>query len=217
MEEAAGGQNFEEAGRLKKMVQGIQYLTQAQRVKVYLENPNFLQDEKQIGLEELRRVLNLPTLPERIEGYDISNIQGVDATSSMVVLTHGEIDKSQYRKFKISISGKPNDFAMHQETIRRRMKHREWQIPDMLLIDGGKGQVSAIVKQISETGTEEFKKIPVFGLAKRMEYLYDRDGNEIRLPKSSIGLKILQKLRDESHRFAINYHRKLHRKSTILS
>ena len=212
MNMASKNQNYEEAARIKKTLGGIGYLTQTNRVQAYLENPNFLEDQRIKALEELRRSLNLSKIPERIEGYDISNIQGKEAVASMVVMTSGEIDKSQYRKFKMRVDGKPNDYAMHQETICRRMRHKEWQTPDILLIDGGKGQVSAVFEQIQKTGSEEFKNIPIFGIAKRMEWLYTPDGKEIRLPKSNKGLQLLQRLRDESHRFAINFYRNLHGK-----
>lgn len=209
-------QQFEEAAKLKKVIEGIGYLTQPNRTHRYLENPNFLEDQRTKALEALRDALGLKEIPERIEGYDISNIQGHEAVASMVVLTNGEVDKSQYRKFKMSITGKPDDFAMHQETIRRRMKHSEWQTPNVLLIDGGKGQVSSVYEQVQKTGSEEFKQIPIFGIAKRMEWLYTPDGREIKLPKSHPGLQLLIKLRDESHRFAITFHRKLHRKAVMV-
>lgn len=195
---------FEEAGKIKKMLDGINYMTQTNRVQSYLENPNFLEDEKGLALSELQKDLSLPKLPERIEGYDISNIQGKDAVGSMVVLTNGEIDKSQYRRFKIHISGRPNDVGMHKEMMRRRLKHSEWKMPDLIIIDGGRGQVRAA--QLT---------IPVFGLAKRMEWLYPPQGEVIKLSRKSLSLKLLQKLRDESHRFAITYHRKLHGKTVL--
>lgn len=198
MTAAAGQQHFEEAGRIKKMITGIQYLTQPNRTKSYLENPNFLEDQKALALLELQKALNLKAIPQRIEGYDISNIQGKEATGSMVVLTNGEIDKSQYRKFKIRISGRPNDVAMLREMMRRRLKHQEWEFPDLIIVDGGVGQVRA-----ADSG------IPIFGLAKRLEWLYSQDGSIIRLPRKSPALHLLQKLRDEAHRFAISYHRKL--------
>ena len=214
MEDKAKKEQFEEAQSIKKTIDGILYLTQTNRTEMYLQNPNFLEDQRMKALMQLKESLGLSNIPERIEGYDISNIQGYEAVASMVVLTNGEIDKSQYRKFKMRPpaggSIKPNDFAMHQETILRRMKHPEWKTPDMLLIDGGKGQVSAVYKQIQETGTEEFKRVPIFGIAKRMEWLYTPDGREIKLSKSNSGLQLLQRLRDESHRFAIAYYRKLH-------
>lgn len=208
MMQASKQQRFEDASRLKKSMEGINYLTQTNRTALYLENPNFLEDERQQALEQLQKDLNLPKLPERIEGYDISNIQGKEAAGSMVVLTNGEIDKSQYRKFKIRITGRPNDVGMHKEMMRRRLKHNEWSMPDLILIDGGRGQVRGVEFEISNL---KFK-IPVFGLAKRQEWLYPPEGEIIKLPKRSLSLKLLQKLRDESHRFAISYHRKLHGK-----
>lgn len=205
MEKASNEQRFEDAGKLKKVVEGIAYLTQTNRSHLYLENPNFLEDERQLALEQLQKDLNLSKLPQRIEGYDISNISGKEAVGSMVVLTNGEVDKSQYRKFKIRISGKPNDVGMMREMVKRRLNHPEWPTPDLIIVDGGRGQARAV--QLT---------IPVFGLAKRMEWLYPPHGDVIRLPRKSLSLKLLQKIRDEAHRFAIIYYRKLHQKSVIL-
>ena len=123
----------------------------------------------------------------------------------MVVLTNGEIDKSQYRKFKIIISGRPNDVGMHREMMRRRLKHPEWPKPDLIIIDGGLGQVNVVELEIRNFKLE----IPVYGLAKRLEWLYSADSLIIKLPRKSPALHLLQKLRDEAHRFAITYHRKL--------
>lgn len=208
MEERSKNLEFEEAARVKRIISGITYMLQPNRVSSYLENPNFLEDENRIGIEELKRVLNLPELPERIEGYDISNFQGQEATGSMVVLTNGEIDKSQYRRFKIKITGKPNDYGMHEEMMGRRLKN-SWPLPQLFIIDGGRGQVRAAQKKLLEKGINT----PVFGLAKRMEWLYPPEGEVIKLPKRSLSLRMLQKLRDESHRFAITYHRKLRNKA----
>ena len=144
-------------------------------------------------------------MPKRIEGYDISNIQGKEATGSMVVLTNGEIDKSQYRKFKIRISGRPDDVGMHREILKRRLNHPEWKKPDLILIDGGRGQVRGAAEELAAAG----QNIPVFGLAKRLEWLYPPDGEVLKLSKKSLSLKLLIKLRDEAHRFAVKYHRKL--------
>lgn len=202
---------FEDAARIKKILDGIAYLTSPTKIQGYLENPNFLDNLNQQGMEDLQSALNLPSLPQRIEGYDISNFQGTDATGSMVVLTNGEIDKSQYRKFKIKISGKPNDYAMHAEMAERRLKHPEWPLPDLFLIDGGRGQVQAVYKVHQKLGIN----VPIFGLAKRMEWLYPPEGEVVRLPKKNMGLRLLQKLRDESHRFAITYHRKLRAKNFL--
>ncbi len=221
MNAAAGDQRFEEALRIKKTIEGVIYLTQPNQIKSYLENPNFLEDQRQIALEELQRALKLEKIPERIECYDISNIQGHESTGSMVVLTNGEIDKSQYRRFKIKITGKPDDYAMHQEMMRRRLKHAEWPLPDLFIIDGGLGQVRASSEELSrhrrtspKAGVKSLE-IPIFGLAKRFEWLYSPDGEVIKLSKSSGALKLVTKIRDEAHRFAITYHRKLHRKAVI--
>ena len=208
MMQASNDQRFEDAQRLKKSMEGINYLTQTNRTALYLENPNFLEDERQLALQQLQKDLNLSKSPERIEGYDISNIQGKESTGSMVVLTNGEIDKSQYRKFKIKITGRPNDVGMHKEMMRRRLKHKEWPLPDLIIIDGGRGQVRGAELEIRNLKL----KIPVFGLAKKQEWLYPPEGEVIKLPKRSLSLKLLQKLRDEAHRFAISYHRKLHGK-----
>ncbi|MBI2196619.1 GIY-YIG nuclease family protein [Candidatus Daviesbacteria bacterium] len=206
---------FEEAARIKKILEGITYLTQPNRIKLYLENPNFLEDERQIALEELKKDLKLKVLPGRIEGYDISNIQGKQAAGSMVVLTNGEVDKSQYRRFKINPpaggSGQPNDVGMMQEIIRRRLAHPEWPRPDLIIIDGGRGQANGAYRQLQAANYQ----IPIFGLAKRMEWLYPPEEEILKLPKKSLSLKLLQKLRDEAHRFAIGYHRKLRNRVMI--
>lgn len=208
MIQASNEQRFEEASRIKKNIEGIGYITQINRTKLYLENPNFLAEEGSLALLQLKKDLKLKKLPERIEGYDISNISGKEATGSMVVLTSGEIDKSQYRKFKISPpaggSGRPNDVGMMKEMIRRRFQHPEWPVPDLIIVDGGRGQARAVNYNL-----------PIFGLAKRREWLYPPEGEVLKLPRKSLSLKLLQKLRDEAHRFAINYHRKLHQRSVL--
>lgn len=211
MMELSKRQEFEQAEIIKKSISGIIYLTQPNRVKLYLENPNFLEDERKLALLQLQKDLKLTKIPQRIEGYDISNILGQQAVGSMVVLTNGEVDKSSYRKFKIKISGRANDVAMHREVIGRRLNHPEWPFPDLILIDGGRGQVRAVQQTILKhpAVSDEILQIPVLGLAKRMEWLYPPDGEIIKLPKNSLSLKLLQKLRDESHRFAVSYHRKL--------
>lgn len=200
-------EEFEQAGRLKKIIYGINYLTQTNKVKLYLENPNFLENERNLSLAQLQKDLNLRKIPERIEGYDISNIQGKNAVGSMVVLINGEIDKSQYRRFKIIASGKPDDVGMHKEMMRRRLKHAEWPLPDLIIVDGGRSQVRGVKLEIESANLVE--KISLFGLAKRAEWLYPPEGDIIKLPRRSLSLRLLQKLRDESHRFAITYHRKL--------
>lgn len=196
---------YEKASNIKKTIEGINYLTKKNDIHGYLENPNFAENQNILALESLKKDLNLVKLPERIECFDISNISGKNATGAMVVLTEGDIDKSQYRKFKINISGKPNDVGMLKEMMERRFKHLEWPMPDLILVDGGITQVRAVFTEIQNTKYN----IPVFGLAKRMEWLYSPEGKIIKLSRSSKSLLILQKIRDEAHRFAIAYHRKL--------
>lgn len=198
MQAYAKNQEFEKAGEIKKVISGMEYLLSSTSVKGYLEDPNFLKQQNKLALACLQKDLGLTKTPERIEGYDISNIQGKDATGSMVVLTGGEIDKSQYRKFRILISGRPNDVAMMREMIERRFRHCEWPKPDLIIVDGGRAQARAVKTDI-----------PVFGLAKRLEWIYPPEGRIIKLSRKSLSLKLLQKLRDEAHRFAIRYHRKL--------
>lgn len=198
-------QKFEEAGKFKRILDGINYMTQTNRVQFYLDNPNFLQEERQLALEQLRKDLDLNKLPQRIEAFDISNIQGKNAVGSMVVLTDGDIDKSQYRRFKIRAEGRPNDVGMMKEMVIRRFSHPEWPSPDLVLVDGGRGQAKAAQFSIFNS---QFS-IPVFGLAKKTEWLYPPEGGVIRLSRKSLSLRLLQKIRDEAHRFAISYHRKL--------
>lgn len=211
MEQYSKQEKFEEASMIKKTLSGIIYLTQTNRTQSYLENPNFLEDQKQIALEQLQKALNLPKIPERIECYDISNIQGHESVGSMVVLTNGEIDKSQYRKFKMHLTGKPNDVGMHREMMTRRLKHKEWSYPDVFIIDGGQGQVNGVKEVLDQMSVS----IPIFGLAKRFEWLYSPGGEIVKLPQKSQALQLVIKIRDEAHRFAITYHRKLHRKATF--
>ncbi len=209
MEQSAKDLQFEKATVLKKIISGIGYLTQSNKTQLYLDNPNFVEDQNHLAMEQLQKDLGLPELPERIECFDISNIQGQQAVGSMVVLTNGDIDKSQYRKFKIAITGKPNDVGMHQEMMQRRLRHPEWPYPQVMIIDGGRGQVRAAKAELDKKGLS----IPVYGLAKRLEWLYDPEEEIIKLSKSSLSLRLLQKIRDEAHRFAITFHRQLRSKN----
>jgi len=143
-----------------------------------------------------------PAEPSRIEGYDISNISGDSAVGSMVVFTNGKANVEQYRKFKIRTFKSSNDVGMLKEILRRRLRHREWPLPTMMLIDGGKGQVNAVHEALDEAGF----RIPVVGIAKGPE----RKKNEFvgDVPEG-IEEKTLIRVRNEAHRFAISYHRLL--------
>jgi excinuclease ABC subunit C len=174
-------------------------------------------------LERLKELLSLPAIPRRIEGYDISNIQGTNPVGSMVVTKDGQPAKSEYRKFKINVKSTPDDFAMMEEMLSRRFseKHAElsadkdrWPRPDLVVIDGGKGQLGVAVKVFQEKGLN----IPVIGLAKRIEEIFLPGRPEpVILPHDNPALHLLQRLRDEAHRFGITFHRDLRSKSAVKS
>jgi len=177
------------------------------------------------ALEELEKELRLPHTPSRLEGYDISNIQGKGAVGSMVVFDQGRPKPSLYRRFRIKTVEGPDDYAMLQEVLQRRFKRSggknnetlksdTWSVmPDLVLIDGGKGQLNAALSAIEEVGV---KSVPVASLAKENEEVFIPQRKEpIVLPATSPGLQLLQRLRDEAHRFAVGYHRKVRRKQTF--
>jgi excinuclease ABC subunit C len=164
--------------------------------------------EKVLG--ELREVLELPTVPERIESFDISNIQGAENVASMVVCEHGVMKKSDYRKFKVrSIEGRADDFQSMYEVVGRRysrLLREEKPLPDLVLIDGGKGQLAAAARALHEIGLEA---LPTAAIAKREELLFLKGREEpVRLDHHSPLLHLIQMIRDETHRFAVTYHRK---------
>ncbi len=146
----------------------------------------------------------------RIEIYDISNIQGRLATASMVVFIDGRAANSLYRKFRLRSPATPNDFVMIQETLRRRFatRNKSWPLPDLVIIDGGKGQLSSAQKILDELGLT----IPLIAIAKREEEIFVRDKPSIHLPYDAQALFLIQRMRDEAHRFTLSYHRLLRRK-----
>ncbi len=162
------------------------------------------------ALIELKEYLGLVNIPRKIETFDISNIQGSLPVGSMVVFRDGKPAKREYRKFKIkSVSPEPNDVAMLQEVLLRRLTHKDEAFsesePDLIVLDGGKPQVNAIKKILDKLE----KDIPVIGLAKREEEVYSpQKSKSIPIPKNSFGLQLLKQTRDEAHRFAITYHKK---------
>ena len=177
------------------------------------------------ALAEVKRELHLPRVPFRMEGYDISNIQGVAAVGSMAVFEDGKPKPSHYRRFRIKTVSGADDYAMLQEVIGRRFKRGvkgdtsasdTWAVlPDLVLIDGGKGQLNAALSVLHEMGAES---VPIASLAKENEEVFIPQQKEaIILPGGSHGLQLLQRLRDEAHRFAIGYHQKVHKKETFAS
>jgi excinuclease ABC subunit C len=172
------------------------------------------------GLRELKNRLRLPKIPRRIECYDISNIQGALAVGSMVVLEKGWPKPAHYRRFRIKTVAGADDYAMIQEVLRRRFKRgltgeSTWTAPDLVLIDGGKGQLNAALGVRQELG---LGSIPMVSLAKENEEVFiPGDPQPVYIAKDSPALHILQRARDEAHRFAISYHRKLRHKEAIAS
>ncbi len=176
------------------------------------------------ALAEIQKEIHLTRLPSRIEGYDISNIQGTDAVGSMVVFEDGKPKTSHYRRFKIKTVEGANDYAMLQEMLRRRFRragskdndNAAWSImPDLILIDGGKGQLNAAREVLREMG---LNSLSLASLAKENEEIFIPGISvPVVLSKSSVGLKLLQRLRDEAHRFAISYFQKVHKRRTFTS
>jgi excinuclease ABC subunit C len=192
-------------------VQGLQ-LTQAQEMKTEVITS---------GLRELKNKLRLPKMPRRIECYDISNIQGALAVGSMVILEKGRPKPAHYRRFRIKTVVGADDYAMIQETLRRRFKRGltgkgTWAIiPDLVLIDGGKGQLNAALELRRELGLDA---VPMASLAKENEEVFIAgNAQPVYIAKDSPALHILQRARDEAHRFAISYHKKLRHKEGIAS
>ena len=164
----------------------------------------------------LQRDLRLPELPRKIECFDISNLQGTDTVASMVVFEDGRPKKSLYRKFIINDVNGPDDFLSMQEVIRRRytkVVNGEEQLPNLIMVDGGKGQLSSAIEILNELKLQNYN---IIGLAKRLEEVFLPGQSEAAsMPKTSSGLKLLQRIRDEAHRFAITFHRNRRSKRTI--
>lgn len=171
--------------------------------------------EKSIGaLEELKQILNLDNIPKRIESFDISNIQGVDSIGSMVVFTNGKKDKKEYRRYKIKTVIGPNDYDSMAEIVERRLKYGDF--PDLMLLDGGKGQVSAVKKVLNKYNVE----IPLWGMYKddkhRTKGLISQE-KEIELDRTSNLYRFIASIQEEVHNYAISYHRSLRNKSLTKS
>ncbi len=233
--------------RLIEMVkQNAQQVLEQQRIKWLSDS-----QKTQLALEELQEALNLAAPPQRVECYDISNTQGTNSVGAMVVFEAGRPRPSEYRRFKIKTVEGPNDFASHQEVLRRRFRaisnrqngeiqtsaaiaaadalsgeeaenvddtqaqrQHEWALPDLIIIDGGKGQLSAAMEVLQKLHID----IPTVGLAKENEELFiPGSPDPIILPRSSQGLYLVQRIRDEAHRFGITYHRKLRSERTFKS
>jgi excinuclease ABC subunit C len=225
MKRAAKANKFEEAAKLRNQLFALQGLDK----QVIFSDKEFLDISKDHALNELVNLLSIEAFPRRIEGYDISHQQGSDVVASMVVFTNGVSDKAQYRKFKTRINHN-NDFYNMNETLKRRLsdKNRKaWGIPSLVVVDGGKGQLDAAIQARDEQGCE---RIPFIGLAKREEQIvihktksgvilntlslnklggFSSESDDfilVNLPHNTNLVKLLQRIRDESHRFAVSYH-----------
>jgi excinuclease ABC subunit C len=212
MNEAAKENRFEEAATLRNHIRNLRgMLSKRYDPMLYMSSDTGVEDIYLTELESLRHLL-LPYIPDlrplhRIECFDISNNGGVYATGSLVVLTDGRKDTSSYKRFRIRSKDVPNDVAMIAEVVTRRFSHTEWPTPDLLVIDGGNGQVAAAIAATS---------IPVIGLAKRFEEIIIPQREKwkiLRLDFTSPALHVLERIRDEAHRFAITYHRLLRKKA----
>lgn len=224
MQRAARRQDFERAAAIRNQYYALKALAK----QIVFSDKEFMDISKDRGLQGLADLLGLEKIPRRIEGYDISHMQGTDNVASGVVFTNGIPDKAAYRKFKMRIPGN-DDFAHMHEAISRRCSPKNvaaWGLPDLFLIDGGKGQVAAAIRARDELGIAR----PMVGLAKREEEIVvhleksrvhvskielqkmnaivheSDDFWLILLPKNSDIVKLLQRVRDESHRFAVSYH-----------
>lgn len=204
-----------------KSAQGKELQSLADKnAKVVLDNAKLSkmskirEDFNEIG-SYLAEKLRLKNFPYRIECYDISHIQGTNTVASMITFINGLSKKSEYKKFKIKTTeGKPDDFLSMKEVLTRRLSHlgeKNWDKPDLIIIDGGKGQLSSVMEIIKELGVEG---IDVVSLAKRNEEVFlPKQSEPVILPRNSSALFLFQRIRDEAHRFAITYHRNLRSKA----
>lgn len=238
MKQAAKDQHFELAAKRRNQVAHLKNLNK----QVVFSDKEFMDISKDHALSELIELLNISGYPRRIEGYDVSHMQGTDVVASMVVFTNGVSNKGEYRKFKTK-KDHNNDFYNMNETIRRRFSEKNvklWGMPDLVLIDGGKGQLDAALKA-RDSFQGRTLEIPFIGLAKREEQIVIAKGRSgvdlnhqvlnklggfysetddfilINVPHSSHLVKLLQRIRDESHRFAVSYHSTLKRNRQSVS
>ena len=209
MNHASQQQNYEEASQTRDQIYGLDTIFSHHNTPVEWNPKTPLKSEE--AALYLSRLLKTDLPIKTIEGYDISNIQGKEAVGSMVRFENGKPHKSLYRIFNIRLPNQPNDFLMIHETIRRRFSHQEWAYPDLILIDGGKGQLSAAISALRLAGVH----IPIVSLAKRLEELYIPDQPKPILLSTMPDnvARLLRHVRDESHRFAITRHRARHRKT----
>lgn len=211
-------EKFEKASEVQQEINAIKLITNPEnRIFDFNTDANLALDIKTQELEELKNILNINgykiSILNRIECFDISNMSGENIVGSMVVFKNGFEQKSEYRRFKIrSVKGrKQDDYKSINEMLTRRLKRKDWKLPDLIIIDGGKGQVTSTIKSLSMLNLH----IPVIGLAKSKEKIITSFFKEILLKYDSKALLLIRRVRDEAHRFAISYHKKLRAKSIL--
>lgn len=214
MANAAKNQNFEEAAEFKKQLFGLRELQK----KIVFSDKEFLDISSDQALVDLQMLLHLPEPPRRIEGYDISHQSGTNVVGSMVVFVNGVSDRAEYRKFKLR-NQRNDDTANLREVIERRLKHQEWEFPNLVILDGGLGQVNAVQNLLAE------QQIAVIGRDKSGDHTRNaavriiapraESYDTLTLPGDSHIAKLTARIDDEAHRFAITYHTLLKRKQML--
>lgn len=234
MIEFSDQRRFEKAAFVRDRIQDINYVTQKIRIRKDMDEDLLKKEKGKLQLKAVEQLLEKLKIEGlnmkskfKVETYDISNIQGTNATGSMIVFVDGKSEKSLYRKFKIKTKSTPDDFEMMREVFKRRFNRKNKKedksfdvLPGLLVVDGGKGQLSATYHILQDLEID----VPIIGLAKREEEVFkivEKEGElefkKIRLPRRSDALYLLQKVRDEAHRFALGYHRKLRGRAQIKS
>ena len=202
MAAASRAQNFEAAAAVRNQLAALARLT-APRLSAweYITNPNLVSDQLQSETAELSRLLGSFVL-HRIECYDVATISGKSAGGARVVFVDAVPQKSLYRRYKLTEKSQPDDFAMMEEMLTRRFQNKKDPLPDLIVVDGGAGQLGVAQKVSARFG----QSLPIIGLAKRLETIYLPDKTTVNLPEISPALHLLQKMRDEAHRFSRRYH-----------
>jgi len=228
MKKMSASQDFERAAKIRDQIKSLEKVLAHAKIFKEITEPQISLPSNSEGRrrksiffalwyqieEQLKKLLKIKDKISRIEAYDVSNIQGQEATGSMVTFINGLPDKNFYRKFKIKVAGKPNDVAMIKECLTRRLNHPEWGFPDLILIDGGIAQLNVALSTLPTPGVGKLK---VMALAKKKNELFIEERKKPILLKSlprEVFNLILQ-LRDEAHRFAISYHKKLREKTLL--
>lgn len=220
MKEEAANNNFERAAELRNELFGLKGL----KKKIVFSDKEFLDISSDHALRELQSLLHLPNPPRRIEGYDISHQSGQDVVASMVVFTNGVSNRSEYRKFKLR-KQQNNDTASLKEVISRRLKHPVWEYPDLIILDGGETQVSAVLPLLEHV--KDGATIPVIGRDKSGDHARSaivkivvpaaRGFDIVELASDSHISRLIARIDEEAHRFAITYHTLLKRKRQLSS